>query len=328
VKRREFITLLGGAAATWPLAARAQQPAMPVVGFLAADSPDANADLATAFRKGLNETGFIEGQNVAIEYLWANLQFDRLPSLAADLVRRQVAVIAATGSVATVFAAKAATTTIPIVFNIGVDPVKAGLVAALNKPGGNITGITSVNNQLGTKWVGLMHELLPSATRFAVLADPKDPMNVEDVIADVQRAAAALGLQVAVLYASTSNELEMSLADFVQMQSAALMITPTALFLGQRAQIAALALRKGVPAIYANRRFPEAGGLMSYGSNWTDTFRQSGVYCGRILKGAKPADLPVQQGTRFDFVINMKTARALRLTIPPTLLALADEVIE
>jgi putative ABC transport system substrate-binding protein len=229
---------------------------------------------------------------------------------------------------ATVSAAREATTTIPIVFNIGVDPVKAGLVAALNKPGGNITGITSVNNQLATKWVGLMHELLPNATRFAVLVDPKDPMNAVDMIADMKRGAAALGLQVEVLYASTSSELEASVAGVVQKQAAGLMITPTNLFLDQLVQAATLALHDGVPAIYANRRFPEAGGLMSYGSNWTDTFRQAGIYCGRILKGAKPADLPVQQATRFDFIINLKTAKALGITIPPNLLAIADGVIE
>jgi putative ABC transport system substrate-binding protein len=307
---------------------RAQQTTMPVVGFLAGESPEANADLSAAFRKGLNEAGFIEGQNVAIEYRWANAQFDRLPGLAADLVRRQVAVIAATGNVPTVLAAKEATTTIPIVFNIGVDPIKAGLVNALNKPGGNITGVTSVNNQLGTKWVGLMHQLLPNATRFAVLADPRDPINVVDMITDVQRGAAALGLQVEVLYARTSNEIEASLASVVQKQAAGLIVTPTVLFLDQRAQIATLALHRGLPAMHPNRRFPEAGGLMSYGSNWTDTFRQAGIYCGRILKGAKPADLPVQQATRFEFVINLKSAKMLGLTIPPNLLALADEVIE
>jgi len=327
MRRREFIAGLGSAAA-WPVVAQAQQKQMPVVGFIAAESSDRNTDLPAAFRRGLNEAGFIEGRDVAIEYRWANLQLDRLPSLAADLVRRQVAVIAATGSVATALAAKQATTTIPIVFNIGVDPVKEGLVAAFNKPGGNITGITSVNNQLGTKWVGLMHELLPNAMRFAVLADPKDPMNVVAMITDMQRGAAALGLQLEVLYASTSSELQTSIADVTQKQAAALMITPSALFLDQRAQIAALASRDGVPAIYANRNFPAAGGLMSYGSNWTDTFRQSGIYCGRILRGEKPSNLPVMQPTQFELVINLKTAKALGITIPETMLATADEVIQ
>jgi putative ABC transport system substrate-binding protein len=292
------------------------------------ESPDVSADLSTAFRRGLNEVGFIEGRNVTIEYRWANLQLDRLPALVTDLVRRQVAVIAATGSVSTVLAVKEATTTIPIVFNIGVDPVKAGLVAALNKPGGNLTGITSVNNQLGTKWVGLLHELLPNATRFAVLDNPEDQMNVIDMIADIRRGAAALGLQVEVLHASAPRDLETSIASVVQKRAAALMISPSSLFLNQRAQIAMLALREGVPAIYANRNFPEAAGLMSYGSNWTDTFRQSGVYCGRILKGEKPADLPIMQPTKFEFIINLKTAKALGLTIPETLLATADEVIQ
>ena len=327
MKRRTFVAGLGSAAA-WPVVARAQPKQMPVVGFIAAESSDRNADLPAAFRRGLNEAGFIEGRDVAIEYRWANLQLDRLPSLAIDLVRRQVAVIAATGSVATALAAKQATTTIPIVFNIGVDPVKEGLVAAFNKPGGNITGITSVNNQLGTKWVGLMHELLPNAMRFAVLADPKDPMNVVAMITDMQRGAAALGLQLEVLYASTSSELQTSIADVTQKQAAALMITPSALFLDQRAQIATLASRDGVPAIYANRNFPAAGGLMSYGSNRTDTFRQSGIYCGRILRGEKPSNLPVMQPTQFELVINLKTAKALGLTIPETLLATADEVIQ
>jgi ABC-type uncharacterized transport system substrate-binding protein len=325
MKRREFITLVGSAAA-WPIAARAQQPAMPVVGFLHEGSPELNADHPEAFRKGLSEAGFIEGRNVAIEYRWAIVRYDRLPGLAADLVRRQVAVIAATGG--TVFAAKPATATIPIVFNTGVDPVKAGLVVALNKPGGNITGITTINTQLGTKWVGLMHELLPSATRFALLVNPEDRMNTIGMITDVQGATAALGLQVEILYASTSNELETALASVVQKQAGALMIVPGGFFLDRSVQIGTLALRDGVPAIYPNRAFPEAGGLMSYGSNWTDTFRQAGIYCGRILKGEKPADLPVQQQTKFHFVINLKTAKALRLQIPPTLLALADEVIE
>jgi putative ABC transport system substrate-binding protein len=315
VKRRQFITLLGGAVA-WPVTARAQQPAMPVVGFLNSASPDTYAPRVAAFRQGLEETGYIEGQNVAIEYRWASLQYERLPGLAADLVRRQVAVIAATGSVATVFAAKEATATIPIVFTIGVDPVEAGLVAALNKLGGNITGITSINNQLGTKWVGLMHELLPSATRFAVLVNPEDWMNVVDMIPVVQGAASALGLQLEVLHASTSSELETALAGVVQKQAVALMIIPGALFLDRRAQIATLALGVGVPAIYANRAFPEAGGLMSYGSNQVDVYRQAGIYCGRILKGEKPADLPVLQPTKFELVINLKTAKALGLEIP------------
>jgi putative ABC transport system substrate-binding protein len=290
VKRRAFITLLGGAAA-WPLAVSAQQGAMPVVGFI--NDSEATIDLATAFRNGLSEAGFVEGRNVAIEYRWANSQYDQVPRLVADLLRRQVAVIAATGSIETIFAAKEATATIPIVFTTGVDPVKAGLVTALNKPGGNITGITSTNAQLGAKWVGLMHDLRPNATRFALLVNPGFQVNTAAMATDIQGAAATIGLQVEVLYAGTIGELETALAGAAQRQAGALMIVPDALFLDRHAQIAALALHHGLPAIYVNRVFPEAGGLMSYGSDWTDTFRQVGVYCGRILKGAKPADLPV-----------------------------------
>jgi putative tryptophan/tyrosine transport system substrate-binding protein len=278
--------------------------------------------------QGLNEAGFTEGRNVAIEYRWANLQVDRLPGLAADLVRRQAAVIAATGSLVTVLAAKGAAPTTPIVFNVGIDPVKAGLVAALNKPGGHITGITSVNTQLGSKLVGLMHELLPNATRFALLVYRDDPANAMVMITSAQEAAAALGLQIEILYASTGADIETALAGVVQKQAGALIIAPGNLFIQRRVQIATLAARDGVPAIYVNRAFPAAGGLMSYGSDYTDTFRQAGVYCGRILKGEKPADLPVLQQTKFHLVINLSTAKALRLQVPPTLLALADEVIE
>jgi putative tryptophan/tyrosine transport system substrate-binding protein len=252
----------------------------------------------------------------------------RLPGLAADLVRRQAAVIAATGNLGVVLAAKEAAATTPIVFNVGIDPVKVGLVAALNKPGGNITGITSVNTQLGSKHVGLMHELLPNATRFALLVYREDPKNAMDMITDAQEAAAALGLQIDIVYASTGDEIETALAGVVQKQASALIITPGNLFIQRRVQIATLAVRDSVPAIYVNRVFPEAGGLMSYGSDWTDTFRQAGVYCGRILKGEKPADLPILQQTKFHLVINLNTAKALRLQIPSTLLALADEVIE
>jgi putative tryptophan/tyrosine transport system substrate-binding protein len=328
LRRRQFLTLLGGAAAAWPLAARAQQAAVPMVGFLSEGSAEANIEHSEAFRKGLNEAGFTDGRNVAIEYRWASFQFDRLPGLAADLVRRQAAVIAATGSLVTMLAAKEAAATTPIVFNTGIDPVKAGLVAAFNKPGGNVTGITSVNPQLGTKYVGLMHELLPNATQLALLVNPEDLMNVMDMIAGAQEAAAALGLQIDILYASTGGEIETALAGVVQKQAGALIITPGALFLHRRVQIATLAVRDSVPAIYVNRAFPEAGGLMSYGSDWTDTFRQAGIYCGRILKGEKPADLPVLQPTKFHLVINLNTAKALRLQVPSTLLALADEVIE
>ena len=325
LKRREFITLLGGAAA-WPLAASAQQPAMPVIGFV--NDSEATTDLATAFRNGLSEAGLVEGRNVAIEYRWANSQYDQVPRLVADLLRHQVAVIAATGSIETVVAAKEATATIPIVFTTGGDPVKAGLVAALNKPGGNITGITSTNVQVGAKWIGLMHDLLPNAMRFALLVNPRVRANTAGMATDIQGAAATIGLQVEVLYAETVSELETALASAAQRRAGALMIAPDALFLDRRAQIAALALHHGLPAIYVNRAFPEAGGLMSYGTDWTDTFRQVGVYCGRILKGAKPTDLPVQQATKFHFVINLKTTKALGLELTPTFIARADEVIE
>ena len=326
MRRRDFITLIGSATA-WPLAARAQQPAMPVVGFLSHGSAESDSDHAQAFRRGLNEAGFTDGRNVAIEYRWANFQMDRLPGLAADLVRRQAAVIAATGNLGTVLAAKEAAATTPIVFNVGIDPVKAGLVAALNKPGGNITGITSVNTQLGSKHVGLMHELLPNATRLALLVGD-DLANVMDMITGAQEAAVALGLQIDMLYASTGGDIETALAGVVQKQASALIITPGNLFIQRRVQIAVLAVRDSVPAIYVNRVFPEAGGLMSYGSDWTDTFRQAGIYCGRILKGEKPADLPALQQTKFHLVINLNTAKALRLQIPPTLLAVSDKVIE
>jgi ABC-type uncharacterized transport system substrate-binding protein len=328
MRRRDFIKLIGGAATAWPLAARAQQPALPVVGFLSHGSAESDSEHAQAFRKGLNEAGFTDGRNVAIEYRWANLQVDRLPGLAADLVRRQAAVIAATGTSAVALAAKGAAPTTPIVFNVGIDPVKAGLVAALNKPGGHITGITSVNTQLGSKLVGLMHELVPNATRFALLVYRDDPASAMDMITSAQEAAAALGLQIEIVYASTGGDIETALAGVVQKQAGALIIAPGNLFIQRRVQIATLAVRDGVPAIYVNRAYPAAGGLMSYGSDYTDTFRQAGVYCGRILNGEKPADLPVLQQTKFNLVINLSTAKALRLQIPPTLLALADEVIE
>jgi len=326
LRRREFITLLGSAAVAWPLVARAQQTAMPVVGFL--NDFAESADLATAFRNGLDEAGFVEGRNVAIEYRWADSQYDQVPRLVADLVRRQVAVIAVTGTLDTALAAKEATATIPIVFTIGSDPVKAGLVAALNKPGGNITGVTSMNAHLGSKWVGLMHDLLPKATRFVLLVNPGARTMSAEMVAETQDAATAIKLQIEVVYAGSSGELDTALADAAQKRAGALMIVPDALFLDRCAQIAALALHHHLPAIYVNRAFPEAGGLMSYASDWTDTFRQVGVYCGRILKGAKPADLPVQLSTRFRFVINLKTAKALGLNISDNFLTLADEVIE
>jgi putative ABC transport system substrate-binding protein len=325
IGRRELLAALGGAAA-WPLAARAQQPEMPVVGFLS-DFAE-NADLATAFRNGLGEAGFVEGRNVAIEYRWADSQYDQVPRLVADLVRRQVAVIAVTGTLDTALAAKEATATIPIVFTTGNDPVKAGLLAALNKPGGNITGVTTMNAQLGSKWVGLMHDLLPKATRLVLLVNPGARTMSAEMVAETQDAATAIGLQIEVVYAGSSGELDTALAAAAQKRAGALMIVPDALFLDRCVHIAELALHHRLPAIYVNRAFPEAGGLMSYASDWTDTFRQVGVYCGRILNGAKPADLPVQLSTRFRFVINLKTAKALGLNISDNFLTLADEVIE
>jgi putative tryptophan/tyrosine transport system substrate-binding protein len=326
MKRRDFITLLGGAAAVaWPLASLAQQPAMPVVGYLDSGSPEGRASLVAAFRKGLSETGFVEGRNVAIEYRWAHDDFARLPELAADLVRRQVAVIAAVNSLPAPLAAKAATATIPIVFGMGGDPVQSGLVVSLNRPGGNITGLTSMSSELGAKRLGLLHALLPGAARFAVLVDPPRP-RAEVVIKD---AASTIGRQIEFLYASTSGEIDAAFASLVQKRADALLTTPSAVFGVQRVQLTTLAARYAVPVMYHDRIYTEAGGLMSYGSSFADEYRQIGVYVGRILKGEKkPADLPVLQPTRFEFIINLKTARALGLDIPPNLLAISDEVIE
>jgi putative ABC transport system substrate-binding protein len=326
MKRREFITLLGGAA-TWPLAARAQQPAMPVVGFLYPGAPEANANLVAAFRKGLSETGYVEGQNVAIEYRWADNQYDRLPAMAADLVRRQVAVIAAAASTAAAVAAKAATKTIPIVFSGGGDPVQTGLVASLNRPGGNVTGISSMNVELGAKRLGILHELLPSATRFAVLVNPNSPLT-EPFVADVRAAAGAIGRSIEVLTASTNREIDAAFANLVQKRAEALVILPDPLFINRRVQLATLAVRHALPAIYPFREDAEAGGLMSYGSSLGYAFHQAGIYTGRILKGEKPADLPISRATKFEFVINLQTAKLLGLDIRPSLLAIADEVIE
>jgi ABC-type uncharacterized transport system substrate-binding protein len=327
MKRREFITLLGGAAATWPLAARAQQPAMPVVGLLHPGSPEANAKFTAGFRKGLSEAGYVEGRNVAIEYRWAHGENGRLPELAADLVRRPVTVIATPGSVAAALAAKAATTTTPIVFMIGVDPVQAGLVVSLNRPGGNVTGTTSLNVGLVAKQLGLLRELLHRDGRFAVLVNPNNPQS-KSVVTDVGATASGMGQPLEILTATTHRDLRPAFDAAVRKRVDALLITADPLFANRAVQLAILAARHAMPAIFALREFAEAGGLMSYGSNLTDLFRLAGIYTGRVLKGEKPADLPILQATKFEFVINLQTADALGLEIPPTLLAVADEVIE
>ena len=324
--RRQFITLLGGAAAAWPSAARAQQQALPVIGFLSSSWPVDRARYLTSFRQGLREPGYIEGQNVAIEYRWAQDQADRLPDLAADLVRRQVTVIAAHDTPSSIVA-KAATTTIPIVFASGGDPVKLGLVASLNRPGGNVTGVTFVTAQLGAKQLGLLHELQPGAVRVGVLVDPNFAPT-QSFVSDVQAAALSIGKQIEVLEAPTSRDIDTAFARLAQKPIDALLVGPGPLLDNRRVQIVTLATYHRVPAIDPLRAFAEAGGLMSYGTNITDAYRQAGVYTGRILKGEKPADLPVMQSIKFEFVINLNTARAFGLSFPPGLLAIADEVIE
>jgi putative tryptophan/tyrosine transport system substrate-binding protein len=325
VKRRDFITLLGGAAA-WPLAASAQQTAMPVIGFLSASSPANRAHLITAFRRGVRESGYVEGQNVAIEYRWAQDQYDRLPELVADLLRRQIAVIAATDSLSAV-AAKAGTTTIPIVFAIGIDPVKDGLVASLNRPGGNVTGVNILSNELGAKQLGLLHELLPGPVRIGVLVDPNWPITAR-FVSDVQVTASAINKQIEVLHASSGRDIDTVFAGFARKPVDALLVGGTPLANNRRVHLVTLAAYHRVPALYPLREFPEAGGLMSYGTSITDAHRQAGVYAGRILKGEKPADLPVMQSSRFEFIINLNTAKVFGLSFPPGLLAIADEVIE
>jgi putative ABC transport system substrate-binding protein len=328
VKRREFITLLGGTAVAWPLAARAQQAAMPVIGFLGSETPELWARRLRAFHQGLGETGYVEDRNVTIEYRWAEGRNDRLPTLAADLVRRQVTVIAAPNSTPAALAARAATATIPIVFAVAVDPVEVGLVVSLNRPGGNLTGITSLNVEVGPKRLELLHEAVPAATIVALLVNPTSPNIAESTTKNLGATARTLGLQMHVLHASTEREFETVFASLLQLRAGALVIGPDALFNSRLEQLAALALRHAVPTVYQFREFPVAGGLMSYGTSITDAYRQVGVYTGRILKGDKPADLPVQQLAKVELVINLKTAKTLGLTFPLPLLGRADEVIE
>jgi len=325
MRRREFITLLGGSAAAWPLSARAQQPAkLPTVGFLGAGTPSTYSQWA--FRQGLDEAGYVEGRNVTIEYRWAEGQYDRLPAMATELVQRQVAAIV-TFPIPAAIAAKAATATIPIVFNVAGDPVKLGLVASLARPGSNATGVNSFLAELGAKQLGLLHELLPKAARIGLLVNPSNA-NVEGVTKDVMAAAATLGVQIDVVQASDSREIEAAFTTLVRNKANALLIGSDVFFSSRRVQLATLTTRHAIPAVQNVREFAEVGGLMSYGTSLTEAFRQLGVYTGRILKGAKPADLPVVQSTKFEFVINLPTARALGIEIPPTLLARADEVIE
>jgi putative tryptophan/tyrosine transport system substrate-binding protein len=326
MKRREFLSLLGGAAA-WPLTARAQQPAIPVVGFLHAGSPEPNVNFVVAFRTGLGKTGYVEGQNLAIEFRWAAGQDARLPEMAADLVRRQVAAIVTPASTPAALAAKAATTTIPIVFTTGGDPISLGLVASLNRPGGNATGVAFMTVELTAKRFSLLHELVPGAARVIALVDPNYAL-AEAIIKDLQEARATLGLQVEILYAGTAREIDAAFATMVQKRADALLMTASPFFTNRRVQIVTLATRHALPGLYDIREFAEAGGLMSYGPSFRDIYQQAGIYTGRILKGERPADLPVMQPTKFELVINLTTAGALGITVPNMLLARTDEVIE
>ena len=325
MKRREFILALGGAAALAPLAARAQQ-AMPVIGYLGTSSSDQDTHQLGALRQGLSETGYVEGQNVAIEYRWGQGQNDRLPTLAAELVRLQVAVIAL-GGLPPALAAKAATSTIPIVFQMGVDPVEAGLVASLNRPGGNITGVSNLNVELGPKRLELLHELVPTATVVALLVNPTNP-NAEGLTRDLRAAARMLGLQLHVLHASMERDFDAVFASLAQLKAGGLIIGTDGILIRQSKQLGALSVRHAVPAIFQTSDFVAAGGLVTYGANLTDAYRQVGIYTGRILKGEKPADLPVQRSTKAEMILNLKTAKALGITVPLPLLGRADQVIE
>ena len=328
MKRRAFISLIGGAAAAWPLAARAQQPGMPVIGFLNFASTDGYRPMVTAFRQGLQESGYVEGRNVAIEFRWAEGQSDRLPAMAADLVHRPVTVIAAISAPAALVA-KAATTTIPIVFETAFDPVRLGLVSSLNQPGGNVTGVTSLTMEVAPKRLELLHELIPTARVVALLVNPTDSAPAAETnTRELQAAAHSLGLELHVLNASSERDFDAVFAKLIQLRAGGLVIGSHAFFTARSEQLAALTLRHAVPTVYQNRRFVAAGGLVSYGGSITDSYRLAGVYTGRILKGEKPADLPVQQGTKVELYINLKTAKALGITVPLPLIGRADEVIE
>jgi putative tryptophan/tyrosine transport system substrate-binding protein len=328
MRRREFITLVGGTALAWPLAAGAQQAAMPVVGFVGSDSPDRWTTFVRAFHQGLREVGYVEGRNVAIEYRWAEGQNDRLSGLVADLLRRPVSMLAVPGSTPAALAAKAASTTVPIVFAIAADPVQLGLVASLNRPGGNATGVVTLNVEIAPKRLELLHELLPTATSFALLVNPANPALAEPVSERVQAAARTLGMKLHVLHASSETELDAVLATVARLQAAGLVVAPDPFFNSRIEQLAALTSGQALPTVYQWREFTAAGGLLSYGSSITDVYRQAGVYTGRILKGEKPADLPVEQMTKVELFINLKTAKALGITMPTSILVRADEVIE
>jgi putative ABC transport system substrate-binding protein len=328
MRRRKFIKLIGSAAVAWPVAVRAQQSALPMIGFLSVGSPDGSVNFVAAFRRGLSETGYAEGRNVTIEYRWADSQYDRLPELAADLVRRRVTVIAAPGSIAGALAAKAATTTIPIIIAMGIDPVAAGLVHTLNRPGGNVTGVNTLNVEVGPKRMELLREVVPTATIVALLVNPTSPVIAEVLLRDAQATASALGLRVHVLNAKTEGEMRAAFAALLQLKAGALVIGPDQFFNTRVEQLAALAVHHAVPAIYEGREFTAAGGLMSYGHSIMEGYQLAGVYTGRILNGEKPADLPVQQATKVELYINLKSAKALGITFPLSLLGRADEVIE
>jgi putative ABC transport system substrate-binding protein len=328
LRRRELIALLGGTAAAWPLAARAQQPATPVIGYLGISSPETFASRLQAFRQGLSETGYLEGRNVTIEYRWAESQFDRLPALASDLVNRRPSAIVAAGSIAGALAVKAATATIPIVFETGVDPVAAGLVPSLNRPGGNLTGITSLNVEVNPKRLELLHELIPNVKAMALLVNPANPSLTVPVVSQMQAAARTLGLELHILQASAEPDIGSAFARLAQLGAGGLVLSSEPFFVSRSEQLATLALRHGIPTIFYTREFAAAGGLASYGGSVTESHRLSGHYAGRILKGEKPSNLPVQQSTKVELIINMKTAKALGLVLPIALLGRADEVIE